>query len=191
MSDDLVARLRHAWDERERQLAEDERVALEASRFDHDDRPQTPTGEHWQWVEGENDRVIPIDPVTDEYVGESLGEFRVSLRSVEEYPTNMPYTLPHFVIHTAEEVPAICGLHIARHDPARVLAEVERGRRDLAAKRRMLHLHSPLADYKGRVQCEYCAGLCHSRSGLGCDDPADAMYPCNTARLLADAEGLA
>lgn len=68
--------------------------------------------------------------------------------------------------------------HIALWDPARVLAEVE-------AKRRILDLHAPLADYKGRVQCEYCAGLCHSRSGLGCDDPADAMYPCETVVLLA------
>lgn len=70
--------------------------------------------------------------------------------------------------------------HIARWDPARVLAEVE-------TKRRILDLHAPAADYKDRVQCGYCASLCHSRSGLGCDEPADAMYPCETVSLLAQA----
>jgi hypothetical protein len=122
--DELVAFLRAALDR-------DEQVALEASRFEHDERPLTPTGEHWQWVETENDRVVPIDPMTDGYVGESLDEFRVSLRSVEEYPTSESWTLPHFVIHTAEEVPAICGVHIARWDPARVLAKVKAERRIL------------------------------------------------------------
>lgn len=68
--------------------------------------------------------------------------------------------------------------------PRGQLAEVE-------AKRRILDLHPPFTDHAGRVRCETCAELCHSRSGLGCNDPVDAMYPCETvddiARLLAQA----
>lgn len=70
-----------------------------------------------------------------------------------------------------------------------VRAYVERGLAEVEAKRRILELHPPFTDHAGRVRCEACAELCHSRSGLGCDDPADAMYPCETvegiARLLA------
>ena len=69
--------------------------------------------------------------------------------------------------------------------PARVLADVD-------AKRRMLDLHERvICDTRSaglpiaRPQCAYCAGLCHSRSGLGCDDPIDALWPCDTVRLLA------
>lgn len=71
--------------------------------------------------------------------------------------------------------------HIVNWDPARVLAEVE-------AKRRILDLHEPRPsgsiNRSGPTQCGYCADLCHSRSGLGCDSP-DAPYPCDTVRLLA------
>jgi len=111
MTDDLVTWLRQ-------QLDEDERVALEASR--HGEHG-TPTGEHWQWVEIEHDQVLTLDPMLDEYVNDGS---QAALRSVEEYPTSMPYTLPHFIV-TSEEVSTVCGMHIARWDPARVLAEVE------------------------------------------------------------------
>jgi hypothetical protein len=33
--------------------------------------------------------------------------------------------LPQFAIHAAEDVPVAVGGHIVRHDPARVLAEVD------------------------------------------------------------------
>jgi len=69
-----------------------------------------------------------------------------------------------------------------------------RVRADLDAKRQIIELHSPepshyvngrfIFDEPGTPQCEYCASLCHSRSGLSCDDP-DAPYPCDTVRLLA------
>jgi hypothetical protein len=71
--------------------------------------------------------------------------------------------------------------HAARWNPARVLAEVE-------AKRRLLDLHKPVPSgsiYKpGPLVCTHCAELCHSRSGLGCDD-LDGVYPCPTVRPLA------
>jgi hypothetical protein len=71
--------------------------------------------------------------------------------------------------------------------PKRVLAEIE-------AKRRILDLHSPQATgyvdgvymhgETGELQCEHCAEQCHSRSGLGCEQP-DAPWPCPTVRLVA------
>jgi hypothetical protein len=67
--------------------------------------------------------------------------------------------------------------HIATWDPARVLAEVK-------AKRAILDLHTPYMNRKGDVQCDHCMQLCHSESGLGCDDP-DAPYPCETVTLTA------
>lgn len=71
------------------------------------------------------------------------------------------------------------GEHIARWDPARVLAEID-------AKRKLLDLHAPFKSnwHRGVLQCDHCAELCHSRSGLGCDSP-DAPYPCPTVRLIA------
>jgi hypothetical protein len=70
------------------------------------------------------------------------------------------------------------GDFLDRFSAARQLAEVE-------AKREILDLHAPFAGYKGRVQCGHCAGLCHSDSGLRCEEPADAMYPCENVTLLA------
>ncbi len=49
----------------------------------------------------------------------------------ERYPPQHVGPLSHFVLPYAEEVPAAAGGHIARWDPARVLAEV-------AAKREIL-----------------------------------------------------
>lgn len=57
---------------------------------------------------------------------------------------------------------------------------------DVDAKRRIIELHSPFTNtYKKHVQCGHCAEQCHSYSGLSCDTPADALWPCPTARLLA------
>jgi hypothetical protein len=64
--------------------------------------------------------------------------------------------------------------HICRFDRTRVLAEVD-------AKRRIIDLHGPTAD---GAQCDWCASLCHSRSGLMCEQP-DAPFPCPTLWLLA------
>jgi hypothetical protein len=132
MSDDLVARLRHAWDERERQLDEDERVALEA------------TQRAWRWA----------DPG---------GRLKYALMAGEAMvvPSARPDVYPSR--YDAE--------HIARHDPARVLADVERGRRDIAAKRLMVE------------ECLYEIGKSAPRSRL--NDLAWSML-----LQLAEAEGL-
>ena len=62
--------------------------------------------------------------------------------------------------------------HIARHDPARVLAEVD-------AKRRILDEHPPIREpYGWAGRCQRC---------IDGDDPwaKEAEWPCLTVRLLA------
>lgn len=77
------------------------------------------------------------------------------------------------------------GEHIAHNDPKRVLRRVARDRK-------LLERHSPGPKVQRGVarqevqQCEYCASLCHSRSGLMCDEPADAVWPCDDVRDLAE-----
>jgi hypothetical protein len=79
--------------------------------------------------------------------------------------------------------------HIALHDPEREL-------RMVAAHRKILDLHEP-SEYRIRrggvtevvMQCDHCASLCHSGSGLSCDSP-DAPYPCETVQIVAEAYGV-
>jgi hypothetical protein len=66
----------------------------------------------------------------------------------------------------------------------------ERALQEVGIFRKLLDLHEPreYVTYLKHVtywQCGYCAGLCHSRSGLGCEQPVDALWPCDTVRLLA------
>ncbi len=61
--------------------------------------------------------------------------------------------------------------HIARHDPARVLAEV-------AAKRRIVELHAPL--YEGLWDTPLVCRTCEDRERHDA-----AWYPCDTLRPLA------
>jgi hypothetical protein len=60
--------------------------------------------------------------------------------------------------------------------------------REWADKIRSIHAPREVVSYSAglrvlKTQCGYCADLCHSRSGLGCDSP-DAPWPCETAELL-------
>jgi hypothetical protein len=79
-------------------LDEDEQVARAASRRKHDG--WTPSGEHWQWVEPDQDQVLALDPVAEE----CLNDYgRADLRSVEEYPVGSGLgNLPHFVVRSEE-----------------------------------------------------------------------------------------
>ena len=102
-------------------IAEDEAVARAAV---DSERP----GAHWQWVTGQTD--TPVAPGDLEEAQEY--QPTISLRSVEEFPSSAGM-LPAFPIGYAEEVDPGAGEHIARHDPARVLAEC-------AAKRALLDI---------------------------------------------------
>lgn len=133
--DDLVAFLRARLDE-------DCLWATEASRCDGERTAEG--GVHWQWVAKSNDQEVTPDPSREEWVGE-IAEEAVSLRSCETWPRRHVGDLPQFAIHTAEDVPSAVGGHIIRHDPARVLREVEAKRvlladyeRFVAERRRMM-----------------------------------------------------
>lgn len=123
MTDDRIAWLRA-------QLDEDAWWARESSRPDWGDDtvPYTEGGEHWRWMNATTDEVVPIDPAVDEYVAD--GEL-LYLGSAERYRSRALGAEP--LLHIAlsecvEMAPAVAG-HIARWDPARVLAEVDAKRR--------------------------------------------------------------
>lgn len=98
------------------QIARDEQVAREASG-DEFGRGRTPTGEHWHWVDPQDDTVLTLDPVAEDYVGDGSAH----LRSVETYPARTEgWMLPHFVVR-AEEIRTVDAMHITAWDPARVL----------------------------------------------------------------------
>lgn len=118
-------------------------VAFLRARLDEDQAwADACQGHHWQWVQSQTDEVATPDPMLDEHLeapdqyGESSSS-HLSLRSVEEEmskPTPRPYGLPPFPgqmlpkswpIYHCEEVNAAAAGHIIRHDPARVLREVE------------------------------------------------------------------
>lgn len=94
-------------------IDEDERIAKEACH-------ESANGEHWQWENSDTDEVVDLT-TSDEYL-ENAGQ--VSLRSKEEYPTKTVGPLPHFAVPSSEEQQVGPARHIARWDPARVLAEV-------------------------------------------------------------------
>jgi hypothetical protein len=101
-------------------LDEDAAWATEASR--RDEGAPVPGGAHWQWEDGETDEVITPDLSAKGPLDEDVA---LSLRSRETWPTGSVGELPQFAIHAAEDVPVAVGGHIVRHDPARVLAEVD------------------------------------------------------------------
>ncbi|MFC8267800.1 DUF6221 family protein [Streptomyces cinereoruber] len=122
--DDLIAFLRARLDE-------DELWAMEASRR-HDSQAH-PGGVHWQWVNPETDTPVTVDPSRGPFLTDEEESYRFSLRSKEQFPTGSVGLLPQFAIHSAEEIPFAAAGHIVRHDPARVLAEVDAKRRVLAS----------------------------------------------------------
>lgn len=151
MSDELLAFLRS-------QIDQDELWALAASAPRHGDGPTVTGGVHWTWSVGPNWSAVEVDP-TMSYVGEgSDEEGDLTLRTVEEFPLQWdPRPLAGSVL-TADEVRTGDGGHIVRHDPARVLREVE-------AKRAILALHFARGGY-----CNCCGGAA----------------PCLTVRLLGE-----
>ena len=51
------------------------------------------------------------------------------------------------------------------------------------ALRAVVELHKPVempyARVEGTLTCSYCSGMCHSRSGLSCEN-CPPVYPCPT-----------
>jgi len=139
----------------QRRIAQVETVAQAAM--------QTPGAAHWQWVDGETDEVIKVDPFVDV-------DLTLSLRSVEElhtYDWGGGGALPDFVIHTAESIWAPAALHMTIHDPAFVLA-------DCAGKRLIVDDHDGVHE-------------CTGPNLVSDPEHEDGTYggPCNTLRALA------
>jgi len=60
----------------------------------------------------------------------------------------------------------------------------------VAAVEAVLELHKEVGSWRSGVyQCGQCAELCHSTSGLGCEDPIDAVWPCPTVVAIRTALG--
>ena len=54
------------------------------------------------------------------------------------------------------------------------------------ALRAIAELHKPFKDsWKEEMQCGYCVNLCHSETGLGCED-IDGIYPCDTIEAIEE-----
>lgn len=133
MTDDVVARLRAGLDEDERAA----RAAIGVRGHE--------TGavrQHWLWARSEDGVVLtdgssPVDlqyqyPLEEEPRG--LIEDQAWLRTAEEYPSRVDgWMLPDFISQSVTEPTAGGAQHIARHDPARVLAQVEAIRKVIAA----------------------------------------------------------
>lgn len=164
-------------------IADDDKTARDAI---DPDRP----GSHWQWVACDTDV-----PVTSGTMDDAIAHQSVSLRSVEEFPTRSGVgALPAFVIHQVDEFePHAAADHIARWDPARVLAECD-------AKRELMKMHAekeyatvlirdyPHADPEGGNDgwgvLETCAHCSWHELYEGFNNH-DEPFPCPTLRLIA------
>lgn len=143
------------------------------------------TGEHWQWERSDNDEIAYAGPAMGEHLED--GDL-VALRSVEKYGT-----LPSFIVYESECVNTVGAGHIVRHDPARVLREVQAKRRVLARHRLVDQTNGwahrtprPGEDVSLRHPAAYCSTC---RTGA-CGDDYDATcgwvdWPCPEVLDLA------
>lgn len=88
--------------------------------------------EQWSWYDRETDVALVPDPFTEETLNDGVeGGYQVALRSTAAFPSEYGGSLPVFALGYAEEVPATTALHIATHDPAYVLADIDTKRQIL------------------------------------------------------------
>jgi hypothetical protein len=177
--DDLIAFLTA-------RINEDEWWAREASRglFEGE---YTPTGEHWQWTDNYDGPAI-VDPALSEYVHSERNGLDVVLCSVEKYNNRKAEWRngDTRLVISGEEIPTAVGGHIARHDPARVLAEVEAKRAILAEHATMFRNIGWQDDDHEEVyeELEVCA-LCVSKHSHFSSRAAVPEGACKTVRILA------
>lgn len=136
--DELVAFLRARW-------AEERRIAVEASRPGLEVPPigEKKTREHWAWYFEDSDEPVPLRDEKDRlayHVFDGVEDRRrARLRSINWYKMRSgPGHLRHMVVQDAyvDVGPAV---HIARHAPGRVLADVD-------AKERVLQQYEDLRE---------------------------------------------
>lgn len=158
----------------EARLAEDEAWALAASApYEHAVEGSTvpPGGVHWTWVNGEDWSPLTADPAVDDKIGgRDLYGCDVNLASVERWPLRraqpeigqLPRTFPRAVAYSMVEVDSAAAGHIVRHDPARVLREVEAKRKAIETHR----WHGP----DGCAEDQFCP-LLTSMAAVWADHP--------------------
>lgn len=78
------------------------------------------------------------------------------------------------------------GARIAEQLYLRV-AELERQRDAALALHRSVETPA-IHRAPAKVQCDRCRSLCHSGSGLHCDEPYDAPWPCDTVKIYGGGE---
>lgn len=129
-------------------------------------------GVHWRWVAGDHRETVVPDPVTMEFVEDSDRCWAVNLATVEKWPSTsrlddgtvirvrmMPRT---YATEIVEMDPAAAG-HIIRHDPARVLREVE-------AKRRLIDNVAASRAWSESPECPADQRLTYERLAQGMYD---------------------
>ena len=130
------------------------------ARYDEDEAAAraAAAGGAWRYEDGDS---VGAWTLYDEHW--TIASLRTYRHEAYEYANRMPaFRHPAYVDADAN------GRHIARHDPARVLREVE-------AHRRILAMHWPHKSFRGDVvTCGFCAG-----------DGAAEDWPCPHVRLLA------
>lgn len=159
MTTDLIAFI-------EARLTEDELWAKAASTqpsYYVDERPVPEAGLHWTWAVGESWEPYPVDPL-EEFVGETAHDYAPTLVTVEQWPSRYGGRMSQTkVLGNCEEVPSGVGGHIVRHDPARVLREVE-------AKRRLL---GRIFGFEQSIDAEWGCGHTSEAIAAGeCPEPS-------------------
>jgi hypothetical protein len=134
-------------------------------------------GAHWRWVHGEDWEPVTPDPSRGYDLTTNDGEyFCGKLISVEEFPRERGESSPMYASGrvSVQDIPAAAAGHLARHDPARVLAEV-------AAKRALLDLALGWKHHVCDDQYYTCLAATQEHDG-GVYGEGDKSGPCTCGR---------
>lgn len=136
------------------------------------DAQVAPELEHWQWETCHGDRYVDPTAAEDAYLEE-----KVSLRSIEQYPTRSVGPLPTFAIGSTEEVQAAAAALILMGDPASVRARVD-------AERARLATHEALR-FGGHIRADSGAQVKVTARCCSTCSPARGLWPCPEWRWTA------
>jgi hypothetical protein len=164
VSDDLAAFLHARYDEVEAWA----KAASAPYPYANEGATTPPGGVHWEWVTGDRWEPVALDPAVDEFVADGAPVWLAS-RETWASGSQPQWQLRATASEPIQEMRTGHAGHIARHDPARVLRDVE-------AKRRILDLHARREDnvaerlgFTAPDMCELCG----------------ETWPCRTVCLLA------
>lgn len=186
---DLIAFLRNRLDEDEmwaRAACEGRHVPGEHVTLHGRWEPTDDDGLHWRWTSADN-QVLTPEPSGGRLLDDQPTGFTdPSLRSREQFPTGVVGDLPQFAIGTAGEVASGAAGHIARHDPALVISDINSKRQILDDLLNEQHLSVEDCWYTCAVATEAHDGdsTCRDDAGDECDCGRDDRVS-RRLRLLA------